>query len=82
MYKIIISAYKGTFLLILKLIIEIIKTETEASKKKTLLKLERSKPEKKGITVRIPCSSKILFKKRDSNIFAPRTKFKNLFVVL
>ena len=82
MYKIVISAYKGTFLLISKLITEIIKTETETSKKKTRLNLERSNSEKKGITLRIPCNSIILFKKRDSNIFAPTTKFKSLFEVL
>ena len=82
MYKIVISAYKGTFLLISKLITEIIKTETETSKKKTRLKLERSNSEKKGITLRISCSSIILFKKRDSNIFAPTTKFKSLLDVL
>ena len=82
MYKIVISAYKGTFLLISKLITEIIKTETETSKKKTRLKLERSNSEKKGITLRIPCNSIILFKNRDSNILAPTTKFKSLLDVL
>ena len=63
MYKIVISAYKVTFLLMSKLITEIIKTETDTSKKKTRLKMERSNSEKKGITVRIPCNSIILFKK-------------------
>ena len=61
--KSLFQTYKGTFLLISKLITEIIKTETETSKKKTRLNLERSNSEKKGITLRIPCNSIILFKK-------------------
>ena len=80
-YKIVISAYKGTFLLISKFIIDNIKIATEIRRKNTLSKPDKSKFENSGIMYNISWSSAILFKNKDNKILAPTTKFNNLLSV-
>ena len=77
----VISAYKGTFLLILKLVTLNIKTATEIKRKNTLSKFDKSRFENSGRMYRISCNSIMLFKKRESKILAPMTKLSSLLSV-
>ena len=53
----------------------------ETNKKKVLSNCDKSTKLNRVNSLNIICSSKILFRNKDNKIFAPTTKFKNLFLV-
>ena len=67
--------------LILNIRTDIIRTDTETRRKKVLSNEVKSKELNSLKSLNIICNSKILFRKRESRILSPTTKFNNLFFV-